>query len=95
MNAHDWLDNWRKRMGEVKDVVKGDGLKSKPTKASDKNLILAVQSLRDEVSHLIQVKDDDSLNEGDVKKADNMRKAATLRAVHSLLTASQNLLEDY
>ena len=82
-------------MGEVSDTVKGSGLKSKPTKDSDKNLISAVQSLRDEVSGLIQIKDDDTVKEGDTKKAENTRKAATLRAVHSLLTASQNLLEDY
>jgi hypothetical protein len=89
-----WL-NWRKKMGEVNDTVKGSGLKSKPTKDSDKNLVSAVQSLRDEVSHLISIKDEDTLKEGKDKVAENTRKAGTLRAVHSLLVASQSLLEDY
>ena len=85
-------------MGEVKDVVKGDALKKKPLKKSKiagDNLIEHFQQLRDEVSRLTQIKDDDTLKEGDDIKAENVRKAATLRAVHSMLTASQTLLEDY
>jgi len=85
-------------MGEVKDTVKGDGLKKKPLKKSKiagDNLIEMFQELRDEVSRLTAIKDDDTQKEGDKEKAENVRKAATLRAVHSLLTASQILLEDY
>jgi len=85
-------------MGEVKDTVKGDGLKKKPLKKSKTagdNLIEMFQDLREEVSRLTAIKDDDVLTEGDDVKPENTRKAATLRAVHSLLTAAQTLLEDY
>jgi len=85
-------------MGEVKDTVKGDGLKKKPlrkSKIAGDNLIEMFQDLRDEVSRLTSIKDDDTLSEGDDAKAENVRKAGTLRAVHSLLTSAQTLLEDY
>ena len=85
-------------MGEVKDTVKGDGLKKKvlqKSKISGDNLVEHVEALLNEVSHCIQVKDEDTLKEGDDVKAENARKAATLRAVHSLMTTSKTLLEDY
>ena len=91
-------------MGEVKDAVKGSGpapkkkslLGKKRSGATDgKNLIDHFQTLRDEVSELTTIKDDDVSKEGDDEKAENMRKAALLRAVSSLLTASQRILEDY
>ena len=79
-------------MGEVKDTVKGGGRKSKPVAG---NLVGELQGLRDEVSRLTVIKDDDTQTEGDVAKPENTRKAGTLRAVHSLLTSAQILLEDY
>ncbi|MHA2280072.1 MAG: hypothetical protein ACXAC5_04245 [Promethearchaeota archaeon] len=85
-------------MGEVKDAVKGDGLKKKvlqKPKIGGDNLVEHVDALLNEVSHCIQVKDEDTLKEGDDAKAENARKAATLRAVHSLMTTSKTLLEDY
>lgn len=78
-------------MGEVKDAVKGTA-KPKPKTG---NLIDQVQELRDEVSRLTAIKDDDALNEGAASLAENTRKAAQLRAVHSLLTSAQVLLEEY
>ena len=81
-------------MGEVKETVKGSGSSKKP-KPNEGNLIEQMQELRDEVSRLTAIKDDDTLKEGDTAKAENTRKAGTLRAVHSLLTAAQTLLEDY
>jgi hypothetical protein len=129
-------------MGEVKDTVKGDGLKDKklppPSPApatppvetvhdfranrlvralrvligkedvahvvrdrptidpvNEVNLVDHFASLREEVSYLIEIKDTDTYSEGDEEKPENIRKAALLRSVHSLLTASQTLLEDY
>ncbi len=86
-------------MGEVKDTVKGDGLKKKLLKKKPKvegeNLIEYFEALREEVSRCITIKDDDSYTEGDKAKPDNVRKAALLRSVHSLLTSGLTLLEDY
>ncbi len=85
-------------MGEVKETVSGKGLKTKKlrkSKIAGKNLIEMFQNLREEVSRLTEIKDDDALTEGDDAKPENTRKAATLRAVHSLLTSAQVLLEDY
>jgi hypothetical protein len=86
-------------MGEVKDKVKGDGLKKKLLRkkkiVEGKNLIEYFEALQEEVSECIQIKDDDSLSEGDLAKPDNVRKAALLRSVHSLLTSGLTLLEDY
>lgn len=87
-------------MGEVKDTVKGDGLKkkkllTKTPKVEGKNLIEYFEALQDEVSSCVQIKDEDTLKEGDTEKSENVRKAALLRAVHSMLTSSLTLLEDY
>jgi len=84
-------------MGEVKDTVKGSGPKpsKKATKKAEGNLINQVIDLMDEVGRLTVIKDDDTLSEGDAAFADNTRKAATLRAAHSLLTATRTLLEEY
>jgi hypothetical protein len=88
-----WL-NWRKKMGEVKEEVKGKGLASKSQLKGD-NLVESIKALRDEISRLTVIKDDDTAKEGKEKAAENTRKAGTLRAAHSLLTAAQTLLEDY
>ena len=83
-------------MGEVKDTVKGSPPeKRKKSMKSDDNLVNQIQTLRDEVSDLITIKDDDAAKEGKDAYAENVRKAASLRAVHSLLTSTQRLLEDY
>lgn len=83
-------------MGDVKDAVKGTPRKSKKKKSSDNgNLQQRVASLMDDVSDCIIQKDDDVHTEGDAAKAENMRKAGLLRAVHTLLACSKNLLEDY
>jgi len=83
-------------MGEVKDTVKGDPPKKRKERMkSDSNLVDQMQTLRDEVSDLITIKDKDAESEGKKVYAENVRKAAALRAVHSLLTSSQRLLEDY
>jgi len=86
-------------VGEVKDEIKGDAPKRKAKKKAKtedaQNILDNVRSLRDELSELTATKDDDVLDEGEEAKPENTRKAATLRACHSLLTAVQNLLEDY
>ena len=89
-------------MGEVKESVKGSGPskkkgwgKKKKGATDGKNLIEHFRELRDEVSELTEIKDDDVEKEGDAEKAENMRKAAIRRACHSLLTSCQALLEDY
>ena len=90
-------------MGEVKDAVKGPGPKKKKsgilgkknTSHDGQNLIEHFRELRDEVSELTSIKDDDVTTEGDDAKAENIRKAALLRACHSLLTSCQTLLEEY
>jgi hypothetical protein len=83
-------------MGEVKDTVHGTPPKKrqKALKSGD-NLVDQFKNLKDTVSDLIMIKDDDTLKEGEAEKAENVRKAAHLRAVHSLLTAAETLLEDY
>jgi hypothetical protein len=83
-------------MGEVKDTVQGTPPKKRrKSLGSDKNLIKQIQTIKDEVSDLTSIKDQDSMDEGEAEKPNNMRKAALLRAVHSLMTASQALLEEY
>jgi len=83
-------------MGEVKDTIQGTPPpERKKALGSDKNLIKQIQTIKDQVSELTTIKDKDTLTEGDTEKSNNVRKAAMLRAVHSLLTASQGLLEDY
>jgi hypothetical protein len=89
---------WRKIMGEVKETVKGSGStrkKKKPATKQTKNLIQEVSDLKDEVSRCIQVKDDDTQSEGDLAKAENIRKSGLMRAVYSLLNSAQALLEEY
>jgi hypothetical protein len=88
-------------MGEVKDAVKGTPSPSKKLlgkitgKDTPKNLVEQVHEMREKVSRLTAIKDDDTLSEGDAAKPDNVRKAAQLRAAHALLTAVATLLEDY
>ena len=80
-------------MGEVAEAVKGS--KKISPKLTEGNLNERVQSMIDEVSELTAKKDEDSMNEGDAAKPENVRKAALLRSVSSLLRASKRLLEDY
>jgi hypothetical protein len=84
-------------MGEVRDTVSGPGPKKvdKKKKVAGGNLIAQMEELREEVSRCTEIKDEDVLKEGDDEKAENLRKAGLLRAVHSLLTSSQRLLEEY
>lgn len=86
-------------MGDVKDAVKGSG-SSRPTKDAGKagepsNIIADVKRLKDEVSALTAKKDDDAASEGDAARPENLRKAALLRASHSLLVTIDMLLEKY
>lgn len=91
-------------MGEVKEAVKGSGPaktkgkllgKKKKGVTDGENLVEHFRALRDEVSNLTAIKDEDVGTEGDDEKAENIRKAALLRACHSLLTSCQTLLEEY
>jgi hypothetical protein len=85
-------------MGEAKETVKGSGpSKRKKRKAptETKNLIQMTQELMDEVSNCVSIKDDDTQSEGDLAKADNIRKAQLLRAAHTLLRGAKTLLEEY
>jgi len=84
-------------MGEVKETVKGDGPKKKifGKTVEHGNLIEQVANLKDKVSKCASVKDNDAATEGDSSKSDNLRKAALLKAAHSLLTTVQVLLEEY
>ena len=86
-------------MGEVKEAVKGSG-RAKPKRklfGKDKstNLVDELHGLREEISRLTAIKDNDALTEGDDARADNVRKAAQLRAAHTLLTSAATLMEDY
>lgn len=80
-------------MGEVKDAV----TKRSPTpkKPIDAGLLETAERLRDELSRCIVIKDEDTLNEGDAARAENMRKATQLRSAHILMTGVCAQLEDY
>ena len=83
-------------MGDVKETVKGSAPPKRKVSSEDgQNLINRTQALMDDVSDCIVSKDDDVLNEGDSAKAENTRKAALLRASHSLLRSVKAMLEDY
>ena len=82
-------------MGEVKEELKGSAPKRKAKQKTNQNVLEQVKDLRDEVSRLIAVKDEDTEIEGATAAPENIRKAASLRASHTLLTAIQTLLEDY
>jgi NTP pyrophosphatase (non-canonical NTP hydrolase) len=84
-------------MGEVSDAVKGGSDLSKPVYLGkgDPNLTAHFETLADEISQLIMKKDEDVLSEGDDVYAENVRKAALLRAVHSMVVSSKVLLESY
>jgi hypothetical protein len=83
-------------MGEVKEAVKGTPKrKLLGLGKSEANLVSRIRDMRDELSELVTKKDDDVLSEGDDLKPENLKKAAHLRAAHSLLTTVQTLLEDY
>ncbi len=81
-------------MGEVKETVKGTPKKRKKT-SDNSNLQQRITSLMDDVSDCVVKKEDDAYKEGDSEKAENVRKAGLLRAVHTLLSCSKRLLEDY
>ena len=83
-------------MGIVKDSIKGSGKPKKRGKPlTDENILTQISDLREEISRLTSIKDDDADTEGAEAHAENVRKAASLRAVHSLLTAVERLLEGY
>jgi hypothetical protein len=79
-------------MGEVKDTIKGKG---SSIKALDGPLCDRVLQLRDEISRLTIVKDEDVLAEGDGSRAENQRKASVLRAAYDLLNGAHRVLELY
>lgn len=86
-------------MGEVKDAVHGTGRKTPAVKeegaAASDGLVARIDALRDEISRLTVIKDGDVNTEGPEARAENIRKAALLRAGHSLATSIKALLEDY
>jgi len=87
-----------KKMGDVKNAVKGSGTsrpKKHATADAPKNILADLGRLQDEVADLAIIKDEDALTEGDAVRPENARKAAMLRAAHSLLTTCKTLLEDY
>ena len=65
-----------------------------PAYLSEGSLIAQVKGIKDEVSRLIEVKDKDTANEGDVARVDNVRKSEQLKSVYKMLTSAQNTLED-
>lgn len=81
-------------MGEVKDAVTKRS-KSRIRKPLDSGLLETAERLRDELSRCAHIKDEDALTEGDDVRAENIRKAAQLRAAHALTTHVCALLEDY
>lgn len=85
----------RRKMGDVKEEVKGSAPKRKAKTPGAENILGSVRSLKDELSELVTMKDDDVQKEGDAAKPENQRKAATLRASSALLVAIESLLEDY
>lgn len=83
-------------MGEVKETVKGTPKRGKKkTREDEWNLHQRISSMMDDVSDCVVKKEDDAYKEGDAEKAENIRKAGLLRAVHTLLSCSKRLLEDY
>jgi hypothetical protein len=80
-------------MGEVKDAV--TRRTPRDVKALDAGLLETAERLRDELSRCTRIKDDDVLDEGGDMRAENMRKAAQLRAAHALMSHVCGLLEDY
>ena len=82
-------------MGDVKEEIKGSAPKHKAKTKSSENILKSLYSIMDEISLLIVKKDEETTTEGATEKPENMRKAATLRAVHSMLITVTSLLEDY
>lgn len=85
-------------MGEVRDAIQGDGGSKRKAKAKSgnaTNLLSDLQGLMDEISELAQVKEADTLKEGDAEKAENDRKVGILKACHSLAVHMRSMLEDY
>ena len=81
-------------MGEVKDKVTKRS-SSRIKTPIDAGLLETAEQLRDELSRCTRIKDDDVIDESDDLKAENIRKAAQLRAAHALVTHVCALLEDY
>lgn len=79
-------------MGEAKEKVKG---RAKVQKVYSGNLINKIADLMDEVSDVVQTKENDIVSEGKGQEADNIRKAANMRAAYSLLSGARRLMEDY
>lgn len=86
------LSGFRKKSKD-KDKDK-DGLPDIPVYLGEGSLISQVKGLKEEVSRLIDIKDKDTTDEGDIARVDNVRKAEQLRSVYKLLTNAQNTLED-
>lgn len=82
-------------MGEVKEEIHGTAPKHKAKTPGAENIVKTIKTVKDEISALVVRKDEDVAKEGDNYKAENLRKAGTLRAVHSLLTTIEVLLEGY
>lgn len=83
----------RIEMGDVKDTV--TKRTDKPKKPLDAGLLQTAETLRDELSRCVVIKDEDTLNEGDAARAENMRKATQLRSAHILMVGVCAQLEDY
>lgn len=81
-------------MGEAKETVKGTPSPKKGKKA-EKNLLSRIGSIMDDVSNVIQIKQNDTVTEGESAKGENIRKAAVMGAVYTLLSAAKRLMEDY
>lgn len=84
-------------MGQVKETVKGSGPAKKTTTKEMKNpnLLSAIDTLRDEVSNCISIKDKETETEGKDAATENFRKANVLRAADCLLRGAKLLLEMY
>lgn len=78
-------------MGEVNDTV----MRRTPGKPLDAGLLETAERMRDELSRCARIKDEDAFGEGSDARAENMRKAAQLRAAYALMSTVCVLLEDY
>lgn len=80
--------------GGVAPGGSGPGL-SPSDKPAATNILEDIRRLADETSKLIAKKDQDADAEGPAAKPENLRKAAHLRSVYSMLVTCRSLLEDY
>lgn len=86
-------------MGQAKEMVKGTPTPKKKDKKkaskTEKNLLDQLSSMMDDTSQVIQIKEADALSEGKSEEAENIRKAAMMRAAYDLLAAAKRLMEGY